>query len=123
MTFRGRDTAVTAAVTFAAFIVLSLAFFALLGKPPFEMVASLVQFAFGDAYSISETMAKTAPILLCALAAAVPGRLGLVSVGAEGQLHAGAIAGTAVVLAWPEARRIRASTSASSSSYSNGLAR
>jgi simple sugar transport system permease protein len=101
MTNSGRDIAVTALATFAAFVVLSLVFFALLGKPPFAMVASLVSFAFGDSYSISETMAKTAPILLCALAAAAPGRLGLVSVGAEGQLHAGAIAGTAVVLAWP----------------------
>lgn len=96
-----REAVVVSAVTAAAFALLSLAFFAALGKPPFAMVASLALFAFGDAYSISEALAKTAPILLCALAAAIPGRLGLISVGAEGQLHAGAIAGTAVVLAWP----------------------
>lgn len=95
------DTAVTIAATVAAFLALALAFFALLGRPPVEMVLSLLRFGYGDAYSISETLAKTAPILLLALAAAVPGRLGLISVGAEGQLHAGAIAGTAVVLAWP----------------------
>lgn len=88
-------------LTTLAFLALALGFFALLGKPPVEMVRSLVEFGFGDAYSFSETLAKTAPILLLALAAAIPGRLGLISVGAEGQLHAGAITGTAVVLAWP----------------------
>ena len=96
-----REPILVAAATAAAFTLLALGFFAALGKPPLEMVVGLVRFGFGDAYSLSETLAKTAPILLCALAAAVPGRLGLISVGAEGQLHAGAIAGTAVVLAWP----------------------
>nr|WP_281351189.1 ABC transporter permease [Devosia marina] len=75
-----------------------------LGQPPLQTLAALVQFAVGDSYSLSQTLAKTGPILLCALAAAVPGRLGLISVGAEGQLHAGAIAGTAIVLlapTWP----------------------
>lgn len=89
------------AVTILAFVLATLAFFAVLGKPPLAMIVSLVQYAAGDFYSLSQTLAKTAPILLCALAAAVPGRLGLISVGAEGQLHAGAIAGTAVVLLAP----------------------
>jgi len=96
-----RSRLVIAGVTCFAFITLTLVFFALLGKPPFEMLAKLAIFAVGDAYSISQTLAKTTPILLCALAAAVPGRLGLISVGAEGQLYAGAIAGTAAVLAAP----------------------
>lgn len=96
-----RSSIIAAAATSAAFLALALVFFALLGKPPFEMVASLVVYAAGDSYSISQTLAKTTPILLCALAAAVPGRLGLISVGAEGQLHAGAIGGTAMVLAAP----------------------
>lgn len=96
-----RAAVLTAVATAAAFLLIAVVFFAALGRPPLEMIASLALFAFGDAYSLSETLAKTAPILLCALAAAVPGRLGLISVGAEGQLHAGAIAGTAVVLAFP----------------------
>jgi simple sugar transport system permease protein len=97
-----RSLAIDIGATTIAFLALAFAFFALLGKPPIEMVWSLVIFGFGDAYSLSQTLAKTAPILLLALAAAIPGRLGLVSVGAEGQLHAGAITGTAVVLAWPD---------------------
>ena len=97
-----RGTA-TAALTVAAFVGAALAFFALIGQPPLKTLADLWTFAAGDPFSRGETLLKTAPILLCALAAAIPGRLGLISVGAEGQLHAGAIAGTAVVLAMPGA--------------------
>jgi len=92
----------TALVTLAVFLFATLAFFAVIGLPPLATLADLWRFAAGDAFSRSETLVKTAPILLCALAAAIPGRLGLISVGAEGQLHAGAIAGTAVVLAVPD---------------------
>lgn len=92
----------TASVTLASFILATLVFFAVIGLPPLGTLADLWRFAAGDAFSRSETLVKTAPILLCALAAAIPGRLGLISVGAEGQLHAGAIAGTTVVLAVPD---------------------
>lgn len=102
MTLMLRSPYMTLGVTALGFLVLTSAFFSLLGKPPFEMLWSLIVFATGDAYSISQTFAKTTPILLCALAVAVPGRLGLISVGAEGQLHAGAIAGTGMVLLAPE---------------------
>lgn len=91
-------------LTIVVFLILAVALFVGLGQPPLQTLAALVQFAVGDSYSLSQTLAKTTPILLCALAAAVPGRLGLISVGAEGQLHAGAIAGTALVLlapGWP----------------------
>lgn len=87
--------------TALGFLLAALVFFAGIGKPPLETLWSLFALSLGDAYSFSEALAKTGPILLCALAAAVPGRLGLISVGAEGQLHLGAIAGTALVLAAP----------------------
>ena len=90
------------AATAVLFVVLATGFFMSIGQPPLETLWSLVIFSVGDLYSFSEALAKTAPILLCALAAAVPGRLGLISVGAEGQLHLGAIAGTAVVLVAPD---------------------
>lgn len=75
-----------------------LLFFLAIGKAPLEMLQSMLLFAVGDAYSLSETLVKTAPILLCALAIIVPARLGLISVGADGQLYFGALLGTAVVL-------------------------
>jgi ABC-type uncharacterized transport system permease subunit len=85
------------------FILVAMAFFMSIGKPPLSTLTDMVMFAVGDTYSLSETLVKTAPILLCALATIVPARLGLVSVGADGQLFIGAIAGTAVVLAFRNA--------------------
>src|SRR6056297_633350 len=100
------DVLVAPTLTLIAFVVAASMFFAIIGQPPLKTLADLWQFAMGDGFSRRETLIKTAPILLCALATAIPGRLGLISVGAEGQLHAGAIAGTAVVLVqqdWPSA--------------------
>lgn len=91
----------------AAFVLVAMAFFAFIGEPPVRTMLAMAEYAVGDAYSLSETLVKTTPILLCALAAIVPGRLGLISVGAEGQLYFGALVGTGLVLAiapggaWP----------------------
>ena len=71
-----RFPVLASAVTALSFLLLAAAFFAALGKPPIEMLRNLVIYAVGDAYSVSQTFAKTTPILLCALAVAVPGRLG-----------------------------------------------
>lgn len=90
-------------VTAFTFLLAASAFFLIIGQPPLRVMADLVTFAAGDAFSREESLLKAAPILLCALAAAIPGRLGLISVGAEGQLHIGAITGTALVLAMPTA--------------------
>jgi simple sugar transport system permease protein len=100
------DTLVAPGLTLLAFLVAAGVFFAIIGQPPVKTLTDLWEFSMGDGFSRRETLIKTAPILLCALATAIPGRLGLISVGAEGQLHAGAIAGTAVVLLqqdWPAA--------------------
>lgn len=63
--------------------------------------AMLWKGAFGDGYALSETLVKATPTLWCALAVAVPAQLGLVSIGAEGQMYAGAIAGAGVVFLFP----------------------
>lgn len=85
------------------FFALGSAFFLLVGQPPLATFAAMFQGAFGDGYSLSETLVKAAPILLCATAAALPARLGLVSVGGEGQFYLGALTGTGLVLAFPGA--------------------
>ncbi len=89
---------VPAAIMAAIFVLVAMAFFLSIGKPPLSTLTDMIMFAVGDTYSLSETLVKTAPILLCALATIVPARLGLVSVGADGQLLIGAIFGTALVL-------------------------
>src|SRR5688572_22759291 len=84
-----------AALIFAG---LSLAFFLALGRAPLPLFAALWDGSFGSGFALSETLVKLSPVLLCALATALPATLGLVSVGAEGQLFAGSITGTAFVL-------------------------
>lgn len=87
----------------AVFLLLAAAFFHFNGYAPLEIFAQIAQGAFGGALSTNTTLTKTIPILFCALATALPARMGLISVGAEGQLYFGALTGTAVVLALTKA--------------------
>lgn len=85
-------------LVFALFCGASLLFFALNGRDPWPLFYQMLMGAFGDGYSISETLVQAAPIMLTAMAVALPARLGLISVGGEGQMYFGAIVGTGVVL-------------------------
>lgn len=91
--------------TFAAlaFVLLAAVFFAVIGREPMAMITVVFQSAVGDGYAIGESLVRATPILLCALATALPARVGLISVGAEGQFYAGAIAGTGIVLSMTNA--------------------
>jgi ABC-type uncharacterized transport system permease subunit len=82
------------------FVVLAGAFFLIIGRHPAAMFVGIAQAAAGSGYALGESLLRATPILLCALATLVPARLGLISVGAEGQLYVGAIAGTGVMLGW-----------------------
>lgn len=91
------------AVAALGFFILGSIFFLMVGQPPLATFAAMIKGAFGDGYSLSETLVKVSPILLCATAASLPARLGLISVGGEGQFYLGAMVGTGVVLAFPGA--------------------
>ena len=82
------------------FMVLAGGFFLLIGRSPGAMFLEIARAAAGSSYAVGESLLRATPILLCALATLVPARLGLISVGAEGQLYLGAIAGTGVMLGW-----------------------
>jgi len=92
---RALNTSATTAIIFAAF---SSAFFWAIGQSPIRLFAALYDGVLGSGFAFSETLVKAAPILLCSLATALPARVGLISVGGEGQLAIGAIGGTALVL-------------------------
>ena len=83
------------------FLVLASVFLLAIGRPPLATLATMAVYAFGDDYSTSESLVKATPILLCALAVILPARLGLITVGGEGQLYFGALLGTAVVVNFP----------------------
>ncbi len=74
-----------------------------LGANPIEAYAALVKGAFGSQNAIADTLVKATPLLLVALGICIAFRAGVVNIGGEGQLVAGAILGTLVGLAFPGA--------------------
>jgi general nucleoside transport system permease protein len=69
------------------------------GKDPFKAYADTVVYVFGNAYGFSELLVRMTPLVLTAVAAALPARIGLINVGGEGQLYMGAWLATAGELA------------------------
>jgi simple sugar transport system permease protein len=82
-------------------MIAAIIFLRAIGRPPLTTLGQMVLYAFGDGYSLSESLVKATPILLCALAVILPARLGLITVGGEGQLYFGALTGTAIVVSFP----------------------
>jgi simple sugar transport system permease protein len=78
--------------------VLTGIFLLAVGRDPLTIYAGIWSGAFGDQFSISETLVAATPIMLCALGVAVAGWVGLMNVGVEGQLYLGAIGATFVAL-------------------------
>ena len=72
------------------------------GKNPLTSYQDLLNATFGSAYGFSEVIVSTIPILLTALAVALPARIGMINVGGEGQLYLGAIFATFAALAFKE---------------------
>lgn len=71
------------------------------GKNPLISYRDLLKATFGSVYGFSEVIVAMIPILLTALAVALPSRLGMINVGGEGQLFLGAIFATFAALAFP----------------------
>ncbi|MDX1522547.1 MAG: ABC transporter permease, partial [Anaerolineae bacterium] len=66
----------------------------LIGKNPLTAYAALIQGAFGDTFSLGETLENTTPLILTGLAVAFAFRAKLFNIGAEGQFLMGALAAT-----------------------------
>ncbi len=64
------------------------------GANPFLIYYEMFQATFGNVYGIGEVAIKATPFILTALAVAIPARVGLISVGGEGQLACGALSST-----------------------------
>jgi len=60
------------------------------GKNPIQSYRDIFTYTLGGWYGFSEVIVAMTPLLLTALAVAVPSRLGLINVGGEGQLYIGA---------------------------------
>jgi ABC-type uncharacterized transport system permease subunit len=67
-------------------------FVALGGHNPIEAWRLLLVGAFGDSFSIQNSLQRAAPLMLTALCVAIPARAGLTIIGGEGALVIGALA-------------------------------
>src|SRR6266403_3230211 len=81
-------------VSSALFSVFLLA----LGKSPVEFFELVHRGGFGTAFSIQNTLQRSSPLILTALAVAVPARIGLVMIGGEGALVLGGFASAAIAI-------------------------
>ena len=74
------------------------------GRDPVQAWLLLFKGAFGDAFSVQNTLQRAAPLMLTALCVALPARAGLTVIGGEGALVAGALAcaGLPYLVALPE---------------------
>ncbi len=63
-----------------------------MGRDPVQAWGLLFKGAFGDAFSLQNTLQRAAPLMLTALCVALPARAGLTIIGGEGALVVGALA-------------------------------
>lgn len=79
---------------YAGMILLALFFFGLIlllsGKDPIQSYKDIFSSTLGSGYGFSEVLVAMIPMLITALAVALPSRVGLINVGGEGQLYIGA---------------------------------
>lgn len=98
--FRTRSLGV--AIGIAAAALLFSIIVKLNGNNPFAVLYELAISGWSSKNAISESIVKALPILFCAMATAVPGKLGLINVGGEGQMTMGAIGSTWAFLLFSE---------------------
>ena len=69
-----------------------------IGKSPADFVAYVWRGGFGTAFSFQNTLQRSAPLILTALAVAIPARIGLIMIGGEGALVLGGFAAGALAI-------------------------
>ncbi len=67
-----------------------------LGKSPLEFFQLIERGGFGTSFSLQNTLQRSSPLILTALAVALPARIGLVIIGGEGALVLGGFAAAAI---------------------------
>jgi len=88
--------AALAALAFGALMLL------ILGANPLEAFSALVDGAFGSTNALADTVVKATPLLLIGLGICISFRGNVINLGGEGQMIIGALAATALGLAFPD---------------------
>lgn len=92
------QAAMPLAIALAGFAILLAAY----GKNPIATYWDVLHGTFGSVRGFTEVLVIMIPLMFCALAVAIPARIGMVNVGGEGQLYVGAIFAAYVPLTWAE---------------------
>lgn len=82
---------VASALIFSVFLIV-------LGKSPATFFSLIWTGGFGSSFSIQNTLQRSAPLILTGLAFAIPARIGLTLIGAEGALVLGGFTAAAVAI-------------------------
>jgi ABC-type uncharacterized transport system permease subunit len=92
-------------VRYGLMIVIAFLLFGIIlwisGADPIQSYRDIFTSTLGSSYGFSEVIVAMSPMLLNALAVALPSRLGLINVGVEGQLYMGACFATWGALTFP----------------------
>ena len=86
---------IPALAVLAALLLFSL-FLLVVGKSPVTFIQLVWQGGYGSAFSWGNTLQRASPLILTALAVAIPARLGLTMIGGEGALVLGGFAAAAI---------------------------
>jgi ABC-type uncharacterized transport system permease subunit len=81
----------------ASFLIFSL-FLLIIGKSPIDFFTLVWTGGFGSSFSIQQSLQRSAPLILTALAFAIPARIGLTMIGAEGALVLGGFTAAAIAI-------------------------
>jgi simple sugar transport system permease protein len=95
---RGAEAFAIPALALTVSAALFSLFLLALGKSPAQFYQLIWLGGFGTAFSWSNTLLRAAPLMLTALAVAIPARLGLTMIGGEGALVLGGLAAAAVAI-------------------------
>lgn len=77
-------------------VALYAGFLVVQGADPVTVLRAMFASSLGSTNAIGETLVRATPLLLAALAVAIPARAGLFNIGGEGQLLIGAVGGLLV---------------------------
>src|SRR5579883_348503 len=69
-----------------------------IGKSPVEFFEFVWRGGFGTSFSFQNTLQRAAPLILTALAVAIPARIGLILIGGEGALVLGGFCAAAIAI-------------------------
>ncbi len=95
---RGAEYLAIPLLALTASALLFSLFLMAIGKSPGEFFELVVRGGFGGAFSIQNTLQRSSPLILTALAVAIPARIGLVMIGGEGALVLGGFVSAAIAI-------------------------